>query len=181
MEETGGARYVVIVAGGKGVRMGGTCPKQFVCVKGRPVLMRTIDAFTCSACNDVNIVLVLPESQMDYWHELCAKHQFVTPHRLVAGGETRFHSVQNGLNAIPIGEDEQHALVAVHDGVRPFVASEVIERCFQSAAMQGSAIPVVPLIDSLREVKGEKQGTLESVAVARDHYRLVQTPQTFQL
>ena len=163
--------YAIIVAGGKGLRMGGELPKQFIPVEGRPVLMRTLDAFY--ACeNSIQIILVLPRDHQPYWQELCREYQFAVPHRIADGGATRFHSVQNGLALV----DEADALVAVHDGVRPFVSYEVIERCYQEAALHGAVVPVIPVVETVRHLLSEGSET-----VNRDAYRLVQTPQTFSV
>ena len=163
-------RYAIIVAGGKGLRMGGELPKQFIPVEGRPVLMRTLDAFhACDA--SIQLILVLPHDHQAYWHELCAQYQFVVPHRIADGGATRFHSVQSGLSLV----DAPEALVAVHDGVRPFVSPEVIRRCYAEAEAHGAVVPVIPVVETVRQLVGEGSKT-----VARDAYRLVQTPQTFR-
>lgn len=161
-------RTVVIVAGGKGLRMGTDIPKQFLPVGGMPVLMRTINAFH-NFDADMDIILVLPSDQQGYWSELCREYSFCTPHRIADGGETRFHSVRNGL---ALAADE--GLIAVHDGVRPFVTAEVIERCFAEAEHKKAVIPVIPVVDTVRQLVDGG-----SVIVSRDLYRLVQTPQTF--
>lgn len=163
-------RYAIIVAGGKGLRMGGELPKQFIPIEGRPVLMRTLDTF--HACDEsIQIILVLPRDHQDYWRELCAQYQFVVPHRIADGGATRFHSVQNGLSLV----DAPEALVAVHDGVRPFVSHEVISRCYAEAEAHGAVVPVIPVVETVRQLTGDG-----SVTVDRNAYRLVQTPQTFR-
>ena len=163
-------KYAIIVAGGKGLRMGGELPKQFIPVEGRPVLMRTLDRF--HACDSgIRIILVLPRDHQPYWQELCREYDFRVPHRIAGGGPTRFHSVQNGLALV----DDPEALVAVHDGVRPFVASEVIEACYREAEAHGAVVPVIPVVETVRQLVGEA-----SVTVPRDAYRLVQTPQTFR-
>ena len=163
-------KYAIIVAGGKGLRMGGELPKQFIPVEGRPVLMRTLDAFhACDA--SIQLILVLPHDHQAYWHELCAQYQFAVPHRIADGGATRFHSVQSGLSLV----DAPEALVAVHDGVRPFVSREVISRCYAEAEAHGAVVPVIPVVETVRQLVGEG-----SITVPRDTYRLVQTPQTFR-
>jgi 2-C-methyl-D-erythritol 4-phosphate cytidylyltransferase len=150
--------------------MGGELPKQFIPVEGRPVLMRTLDAFhACDA--SIQLILVLPHDHQAYWHELCAQYQFAVPHRIADGGATRFHSVQSGLSLV----DAPEALVAVHDGVRPFVSPEVISRCYAEAEAHGAVVPVIPVVETVRQLVGEGSKT-----VARDAYRLVQTPQTFR-
>ena len=162
-------KYAIIVAGGKGLRMGGELPKQFIPVAGRPVLMRTLDAFHAFD-SAIEIILVLPHDHQPFWQELCREYQFAVPHRIADGGATRFHSVQNGLALV----DEPEALVAVHDGVRPFVSSEVIEVCYREAEAHGAVVPVIPVVETVRHLLPEG-----SVTVPRDAYRLVQTPQTF--
>lgn len=160
--------YALIVAGGKGLRMGCELPKQFLPIGGKPVLMRTIEAF--HACNpEIQIILVLPCSQQSYWDELCRKHSFSIPHRIADGGETRFHSVKNGLSLVTTP-----GLVGVHDGVRPFVAPEVITRCYELAAEKRAVIPVIDVVETVRHLVGEGSET-----VSRDEYKLVQTPQVF--
>ncbi len=161
--------YIIIVAGGKGLRMGGDVPKQFLSVAGRPILMRTIERFR-SALEALRIILVLPKDQQPFWHELCEAHQFSEPYLLADGGETRFHSVQNGLSLIP---DDAEGVVGVHDGVRPFPSVEVIRRCYETARTAKAVIPVVPVVETLRHVS---EGTKP-----RGDYRLVQTPQTFDI
>lgn len=161
-------KYIIIVAGGKGLRMGGDIPKQFLPVAGKPVLMRTIEAFHAYD-ESMHIILVLPKSQQAYWKELCSQYGFNLPYELVCGGETRFHSVKNGLTKV-VGD----GLVGVHDGVRPFVSSEVIARCYEEALQKKAVIPVVRVVETIRELGGE-----DSVTVPRDCYRLVQTPQVF--
>lgn len=160
---------VVIVAGGKGLRMGSDLPKQFLPVAGKPVLMRTIEAF-CVYSRQMEIIVVLPQSQQAYWHSLCVEYGFEVPHTVVDGGETRFHSVQNGLARVQLP-----ALVAVHDGVRPFVSTDVIARCFQEAAVHRAVVPVLGVVDTLRRVEADGR----SRTVSREAYRLVQTPQVF--
>lgn len=165
--------YVVIVAGGKGLRMGGDVPKQFLPVGGTPVLMRTMMTFH-EADPDLQIILVLPATQQDYWRQLCEEYHFTLPHMLAQGGEERFHSVQHGLALIP---DEAEGVVGVHDGVRPFVAAEVICRCYQMAAEEGAVVPVIPVVETIRQMLPEG----DSLTVNRSQYRLVQTPQTFRI
>lgn len=166
-------RHVIIVAGGKGLRMGGEIPKQFLPIGGKPVLMHTVEAFY-QAVPGIGIVLVLPHEQQDYWKELCRQYDFRMPCTLADGGRTRFHSVQNGLKAVPDGDAD--ALVAVHDGVRPFVSFQVIRTCFEEAARQGAVVPVLDMVDSVRRLSGDGG----SVAVDRSRLKLVQTPQTFR-
>lgn len=161
--------YVIIVAGGKGLRMGGDVPKQFQLLGNQPVLMHTLQRFA-DDCKDLQIILVLPQEQIEYWSDLGEKYHFGVEHWIVAGGETRFHSVQSGLAQIP---DDAEGVVAVHDGVRPLVSREVIEKCFEEARGKKAVVPVVPVVESLRHVSDR--------AVPRADYRLVQTPQTFDI
>ena len=162
-------KYVIVVAGGKGLRMGGELPKQFIPLENRPVLMRTLDAFYAYD-SAIQVILVLPRDHQPYWQELCREYDFAVPHRIADGGATRFHSVQNGLALV----DEPEALVAVHDGVRPFVSCEVINRCYEEAEKYGAVVPVIPVVETVRHLLSEGSET-----VNRDAYRLVQTPQTF--
>ena len=165
-------KYIIIVAGGKGLRMGGEVPKQFLPIGGKPVLMRTMEAFRAYDA-EMQIVLVLPVAQQAYWKELCEQYAFTLPYRLADGGETRFHSVKSGLDTIPDGEE---ALVGVHDGVRPFVSQEVITRCYAEAGTKKAVIPVIGVVETVRRLEGT-----DSVTVPRDQYKLVQTPQVFDV
>ena len=172
-------KYVVIVAGGKGLRMGGDLPKQFIPMRGKPLLMHTLETFYRWDAS-VRVVLVLPEAHQAYWRMLCEEIGCQVPHAVVNGGEARFFSVKQGLDWIIHKEsmDGKKGLadcpIAVHDGVRPFVAPEVISSCFERAASTKAAIPVVPLVDSLREK--DENG---SHPVDRSRYIAVQTPQVF--
>lgn len=166
--------YAIIVAGGKGLRMGADLPKQFLPIGGRPLLMYTLEAFE-RAMPGLHLILVLPAAQQDFWHDLCRQHAFTLPHTIADGGETRFHSVLNGLRCIDLSNDEE-SIVGVHDGVRPFVSEEVIRRCYEAAHRQKAVVPVVPVVETLRELTDRA-----SITRDRSQYRLVQTPQTFQL
>ena len=159
-------RYAIIVAGGRGLRMGGELPKQFLPLCGKPVLMRTLELFE----GEVNrIILVLPEDHIPFWEELCEQYHFTLPHTVALGGETRFHSVRSGLSHLP-----QAGLVAVHDGVRPLASKALIRRSFEEAERSGSTLPACPVTDSLRL----RQDEGKSEAVDRSRYMAVQTPQT---
>ena len=172
-EKTSNSDCAIIVDGGQGTRMGAGIPKQFLCVGGVPVLMLTLNRF--HACDSsLHLIVVLPHEQQNYWHRLCAEYGFKTAHTVVDGGPTRFHSSLNGLKAIP---DSADGIVAIHDGVRPFVSKETIGRCFAMAREEGAAIPVTPVTETLREVSS----TGESHNVLRSDYRLVQTPQCFRI
>ena len=201
----GGSQYVIIVAGGKGLRMGTEIPKQFLPIGGRPVLMRTLERFR-EYSPTLQMILVLPKAQQDYWRELCQQYNFPLPQQggarggssylpqqggarggssylpqqggarggssylLADGGETRFHSVQNGLALIP---DDAEGVVGVHDGVRPFPSIDVIRRCYETARIKKAVVPVIPVVETLRHIT---EGTKP-----RGDYRLVQTPQTFDI
>lgn len=162
-------RSVVVVAGGSGTRMGTGIPKQFLVLGSQPVLMHTLEIFH-RFDSQMQIILVLPESQVEYWKKLCSDHRFSLPHCIVFGGKTRFQSVRNGLEQVNDAD-----LIGVHDGVRPFVSQETLMRCFEAAALYGNAIPVVSVHETLRQLKGEN-----SVTVDRNMFRLVQTPQVFE-
>ena len=164
--------YIIIVAGGKGLRMGSDIPKQFLPIGGKPVLMRTLERFR-EYSEDLQIILVLPEAQQDYWRERCQEYNFQVEYQLANGGQTRFHSVQNGLALVP---DDAEGVVGVHDGVRPFPSIEVIRNCFETARTAKAVIPVIPVVETVRHLEGEN-----SMTVPRNEYRLVQTPQTFDI
>jgi 2-C-methyl-D-erythritol 4-phosphate cytidylyltransferase len=166
-------RYAIIVAGGKGVRMGGEVPKQFLPVDGKPVLMRTLETFRRFDA-EMQLVVVLPQDQITLWQELCRQQGCDIRHQVVAGGETRFHSVKNGLAIIPAEND---AVVGVHDGVRPFVSQEVLKRCYDLAEEKKAVIPVIPVIETIRKINDAEV----SETVPRSEYRLVQTPQVFNV
>lgn len=161
-------KHIIIVAGGKGLRMGGDIPKQFVPIGGKPVLMRTLEAFY-TYDPAMQLILVLPVSQQAYWKELCETYSFTLPHIVADGGETRFHSVKNGLAKI-----EGDGWVGVHDGVRPFVSTEVIARCYEQVREKQAVIPVVDVVETLRRLTGAGSET-----APRSAYKLVQTPQVF--
>ena len=168
--------YVIIVAGGKGLRMGADIPKQFLPIGGKPVLMRTLERFREYAA-DLQIILVLPKAQQDYWRELCQQYNFDVEYTLANGGETRFHSVQNGLALVP---DDAEGVVGVHDGVRPFPSVEVIRNCYETARTAKAVIPVIPIVETVRHLVSESN-VQRSITVPRGDYRLVQTPQTFDI
>jgi 2-C-methyl-D-erythritol 4-phosphate cytidylyltransferase len=163
-------KYAIIVAGGSGTRMNSPTPKQFIPIDGKPVLMHTIQRFA-DFSSDIRLILVLPSSQMKEWIKLCTQYQFNLNVKLVEGGETRFHSVKNGLDAI----DNLNSLVAIHDGVRPFIKNSIIGESFKQAEIFGSAIACVSLKDSIRYVDINSNR-----AEDRTKFKLIQTPQTFQ-
>ena len=161
-------RSTIIVAGGSGKRLGGPIPKQFQTVKGRPLLMWTIEAFHRFDAA-MPIIVVLPETHFDIWKALCMGHRFFLPHEVVGGGEQRWHSVKAGLEKV-----EGDGLVAVHDGVRPSVSVDLIGRCFSAAETHAAAIPVVPVVPSIRETTADGSRALD-----RSKLLAVQTPQCF--
>jgi len=161
-------KHVIIVAGGVGKRMQSEIPKQFLNVSGRPVLIHTFECFK-KYSNDINITLVLPEPFIDFWKSLCKRFSFEIDNDVIKGGKTRFDSVKNGLKEIQNGD-----LVAIHDGVRPLVSKETINRVFKQAEKIGNAIPAVKINEALRKIDNE-----DSFFVNRREYRLIQTPQCF--
>ncbi len=161
-------RYAVIVAGGRGERMQSAVPKQFLQLGSLPVLMHTLAAFQ-AADPAIIITLVLPADQQQYWADLCAEYHFKVPHDIVSGGNTRFNSVFNALVTLP-----DNGWVAVHDGVRPLVSRQLIERCYQEAEDRGNSVAAISLKDSIRRITDEG-----SEAEPRESFRLMQTPQVF--
>ena len=143
-------------------------PKQFLILAGKPVVMHSMQAFS-DAIPDISMVLVLPPGQFGQWEKLCMEYSFNLPHKLVPGGPSRFHSVQNALPALS-GDD----LVAIHDGARPLVSAALIHRVFNTALLLGNCIPVIPVNETVRRVSGET-----STPADRNSLRLVQTPQVF--
>ena len=190
----------IVVAAGSGTRMGSDTPKQFLPLDGEPIVMRTLRRmaegvthyltsrpdFSTPQTQPVNkigqsaertvdnsvhkLTLVLPEAYIARWQELCREHRFELPHRVVAGGPTRFHSVRNGLATHPDAD-----IVLVHDGVRPFADNDTIARVIAAAEQHGAAIPAISVVDSLRKLTPDG-----SEAVERAAYRAVQTPQAFR-
>lgn len=159
------------MAGGSGSRMQSEIPKQFLYLSGRPVLMYTLEAFSGSI-PDLELILVLPESHISYWQELCKRHSFDLKHKVIPGGSIRGESVRNGINSITGNE----ALVAIHDGVRPFVDFRTIDTAFRLAATHGSAVPAREISDSVRIISGEQNSHFD-----RKKIRTIQTPQCFRL
>lgn len=162
--------YALIVAGGKGTRIKTKLPKQFLELKGKPILLHTIEAFYRYS-EKIEIVLVLPEDDFEIWDAICKKFSFNKPIILQKGGETRFQSVKNGLRKI-----EGSGLVAIHDGVRPLVSEDIIGASFHLAAVHQSAVAAVRLKDSIRMTDQDN-----TKAVDRSRFRLIQTPQTFDI
>ena len=163
-------KYVIIIAGGKGNRMGSDTPKQFLELNGLPVILHTIKAFSGYSQN-IRFILVLPDDCMDEWKQITEQYPLDIEYKVRHGGETRFDSVKNGLEII-----NGDGLVAIHDAVRPLVSTSLIAKCFDLASRKGNAVPVLALADSVREISGG-----ESRPVDRDKFRIVQTPQVFEV
>jgi len=162
-------KYIIIVAGGRGSRMGSTIPKQFLNLNSKPILMHTIEKMHQSLDHS-EIILALPKSELHNWKKLCKKHQFKVNHHIIEGGNTRFESVGNALKKV-----NEQSVIAVHDGVRPFVKNSVVNECINTAKKKGTAIPVLEIEESLRQKTNSG-----SVVVNRDDYLIVQTPQCFR-
>lgn len=162
-------KFFIIVAGGSGSRMKSEIPKQFLELEGTPVIMHTMQIFH-KFDPEGRLILVLPEPQKPFWMQLCREHSFSLPHDVAAGGETRFHSVRNGLERV-----DEEGIVFIHDGVRPLVSPVTLQRCCDAAVNWGNAIPVLPVTESLRMKEGNS-----TVSVDRSLFFSVQTPQTFQ-
>lgn len=163
-------KAVIIVASGKGLRMGGDIPKQFLELGGKPILMQTIERFY-EYDSTMQIIVVLNHDWIAYWNDLCRKYDFHINITVAEGGQERFHSVKNGLSKVK----KDCLLTGVHDGVRPFVSIEVIDRCYKAAERDGAAIPVTDVFETLRKLTDDG-----SYTVPRSEYKLVQTPQVFQ-
>ncbi len=144
-------------------------PKQFMELNGKPILMHTIQKFA-NTISDIRIVVALSSSYKEEWEMLCKKHNFSTSHQLAEGGETRFHSVKNGLQLVP-----ENSVVGIHDAARPLVSSQTIIKAFETAEIKGNASPAVPLTESLRLVEQDS-----NKAVDRNKYFSIQTPQCFK-
>jgi 2-C-methyl-D-erythritol 4-phosphate cytidylyltransferase len=163
--------HLIIVAGGSGKRMGTELPKQFLELNGKPILVHTIERFH-NFNNQLNIIVVMNEEYIDYWGDLCRTIGLSIPHQVVKGGKERFFSVLHGLNKIPDSE----GIVGVHDAVRPLVSKRTFVTCYESARINGTAVPVLPVNDSLRFVADGKNEIAD-----RSKFRLVQTPQCFEI
>lgn len=162
-------KFAIIVAGGSGTRMKSEVPKQFMLLQGRPVLMHTLQRFFDEDPETV-LILVLAANLRNEWEQLCQQFDFRLSHQLADGGETRFHSVKNGLSLVP-----EQVLVAVHDAARPLVSIDTIRRTFERAEVKGNASPFIPVADSMRTGTPE-----DNKAVDRSKFLIIQTPQTFQ-
>lgn len=161
-------RYAIIVAGGSGQRMKSSVPKQFMELLGRPVLMHTMEKFY-RANASIEQIVVLPQSHQGAWATLCHKHQFNIPHQIASGGASRFESVKNGLEYC-----SEESLIAIHDGVRPMISSDLITKIYLETELNRAVIPVCPISESIRWVSDDS-----SKALDRSKYYSVQTPQCF--
>jgi 2-C-methyl-D-erythritol 4-phosphate cytidylyltransferase len=161
----------LIMAGGSGNRMEASIPKQFLLLNGKPILMHTMERIH-NFKPTIQLIVVLPSSQIELWKNLCNEHQFSLPHKIATGGATRFESVKNGLQTI----ENLMGIVAIHDGVRPFVSDQTLDRCIETALNKGNAIPVIKPFESIRQLNQDGNW-----AVNRDEFALVQTPQTFDI
>jgi len=169
MPEIGNKRYALIMAGGKGMRMNSSVPKQFLKLDGKPVLLHSINKFLDTDPN-IEIILVLPQEYLKLWEGLCAEYMFHKPVRIAYNGESRFHSVKNGLELVT-----EEGVVAIHDAVRPLVANKTILATYKAAEMYGNAVPAVPINDSIRKIESTR-----TIAVDRSRYCATQTPQCFR-
>ena len=168
-------KFLIVTAGGMGTRMGGSVPKQFIELDGKPILRLTIERFL-QAVPDLQVITVLPEAHVSTWRQYCIKADFTCPQRLVKGDFTRFHSVQNALSHVPDG-----AIVAVHDGVRPLLSIGRIRELFSQAQAVPALIPVMPVTDTLKVLEKKADGTLSATGEPIDRSRIfgAQTPQIF--
>ena len=169
MPEAGEKRYALIMAGGKGMRMNSPVPKQFLKLDGKPILLHSINKFLDTDPN-IEIILVLPQDYLKFWEALCAEYMFHKPIRIAYSGESRFHSVKNGLELVT-----EESIVAIHDAVRPLVSSKTILAAYKAAEMYGNAVPAVPINDSIRQIESTR-----TIAVDRSRYCATQTPQCFR-
>jgi len=161
-------KYAIIVAGGSGIRMNNSVPKQFLKLNGKPVLLHTLEKFIHNTLH-IEIILVLPPAQRSLWEQLCSENNFYPDIKIAESGETRFQSVKNGLDLV-----NESSIVAIHDAARPLVSLKTILTAYKAAEMYGNAVPAIPLSDSIRQI----DSTL-SIAVDRSRYCIIQTPQCF--
>lgn len=161
-------KYIIIVAGGTGTRMKNAVPKQFIELKGKPVLMHTLEKFSI-ALPEIKIILVLADQLRDEWEILCKKYNFTIPLTITNGGETRYQSVKNGLALVP-----ENCIVGVHDAARPLVTQQLIINLFETALQKGNACPAIPVTETIREVIDGNNRSVD-----RTNYFIIQTPQCF--
>jgi 4-diphosphocytidyl-2-methyl-D-erithritol synthase len=169
--------YAIVTAGGSGIRMGGNIAKQFIELGGSPILLRTIEQLV-NFCPDIEIILVINSEYKEFWKSYCLNNNILIRHTLVSGGITRFHSVKNAMKYIP-----DDAIVCIHDGVRPFINKELLNRLFEYdflAKGYDGLIPVLPSVDSVREkIFDGSNNMVDTQVVDRDKFLFVQTPQLF--
>lgn len=165
-------KTIIIVAGGQGNRMASETPKQFLILAGKPILVHTINQFI-KYDPSIQIILVLPESHIHLWEEIAMEYRVNHKIDVVSGGETRYESVQNGMNLV--NTEKEIAVIGIHDGVRPLVSDSTIRTCFEHAFQTGNAIPCLPIEETLRKVTKHT-----SEWVNRDEYVSIQTPQCFK-
>jgi 2-C-methyl-D-erythritol 4-phosphate cytidylyltransferase len=161
-------KYVLIIAGGLGKRMNSSIPKQFIPIAGKPVLMHTIAKFK-DYDPKINILVIIPRVHIRLWKDLCQEFGFAIEHQIISGGKERFYSVKNGLKQVP-----KDSLVLIHDGVRPLVSNETIERVVNTSIEKGNAIPFMDITQSVRKLSKGK-----SRAINRKDFKVIQTPQGF--
>ncbi|MFB6306691.1 MAG: 2-C-methyl-D-erythritol 4-phosphate cytidylyltransferase [Flavobacteriales bacterium] len=162
-------KYAIIVGGGTGIRFGSSIPKQFLELKGKPVLLHALQKFY-AASESINIILVLPKEHIPKWENIRSYYK-LPQYSLIEGGKERFHSVKNGLKRVPDG----NSLVAVHDAVRPLTPPDLINEIFNFAEKNGNAIPSIEVKDSMRRLN--KENNYEPVD--RKGHIMIQTPQCF--
>ena len=161
---------VIFVAGGTGTRMGSPLPKQFLTLNNTPILIHTLRNFF-SFNRNFEMIVVMHHDYISFWKDLCLQFEDVPEHTVVAGGEERFHSVKNGIEAV--SSDVQH--IAIHDAVRPLVSHETLMRCFNALNEHNAVVPAIPINDSIREVHGDLNKSVD-----RSIYKRIQTPQCFE-
>jgi 2-C-methyl-D-erythritol 4-phosphate cytidylyltransferase len=162
-------KYLIIAASGEGSRMGLDTPKQFIEIDAKPIIVITLEAFK-PFVETKNTIVVIAKSHQNYWNEIIKTFPEYSDCKIVFGGPTRFHSIKAGLSKIP-----ENSIVAIHDAVRPFISAKVINDCFKLAEIKGTAVPAIEIEQSVREVRG-----MENKTVERKNLRLIQTPQIFK-
>ena len=174
-------KYLMLMAGGSGTRMGSAMPKQFLEISGKAILHLTLEKF-CSVVPDIKVIVVLPETHIHLWRQYCLERNVAVPQTIVKGGISRFHSVRNGLEKVPDG-----ATVAIHDGVRPLLSRGMIEKMFSMSGKIPALVPVIPCADTMRMLKREKAYDgkerlvgMHGAAPDRNVLFRVQTPQIFR-
>lgn len=165
--------YQIIVAAGSGSRYGGNLPKQFCDLDGRPLLMTTLERLHDCDSGSM-LIVVLSDTMVEAWQEMCAAHGFTLRHTIITGGATRAHSVKNAIDHISLMPGDK-GWISIHDAARPLVTKELFHSIVEGIKDADGALPACPLSDSIRMMTANGK----SVAVDRTHYRSVQTPQIF--